>query len=164
LDDVMGNIRQALAAGGLTLATVLVAKGADVNSVGNYGGNRSTPLWWASRAVCNGAAEALELATLLVANGAGVNAVGAERARLLERGADVDAVGKWSTRSGSASGTPLRWAAEAVRDGAAGGTELAILLSSAGASLAESEKEEFQGIIDGVTGKRKSMHDEGPGL
>jgi len=92
-----------------------------------------------------------------VANGAGVNAVGAERARLLERGADVDAVGKWSTRSGRASGTPLRWAAEAVRDGKAREAELAILLSSAGACLAFSESDEFQGIIDGVTGKRKNV-------
>jgi len=72
-------------------------------------------LRWAARAVCGGAAGGLELATLLVEHGAGVNAVGPERVRLLERGADVDAVG---TCCGT-SGTPLQWAAEAVRDGRA---------------------------------------------
>jgi len=44
---------------------------------------------------------------------------------------------------------------QALRAGKAGGAELSILLSSAGACLAQSEKDEFQGIIDGVKGKKR---------
>jgi len=48
-----------------------------------------------------------------------------------------------------------------VRDGKADAPELARLLVSAGARLADDEKEEFHVIIDRVTGagKRKSMHE-----
>jgi hypothetical protein len=46
-----------------------------------------------------------------------------------------------------------------VRDGKAGAPLLARLLSSAGAQLAESERNKFQAIIDGVKGKRKHVDD-----
>ena len=65
----------------------------------------------------------------------------------MKKGADVNAVG---ADEGGIEGTPLRCAAAAVRAGTAGAPKLARLLISAGARLADSEKDVFQGIIDGV--------------
>ena len=54
-------------------------------------------------------------------------------------------------------GTPLRWAAAAVRADKPGAPDLVKLLRSAGATLAKFEKVEFQSFIDGGMGKRKNM-------
>jgi hypothetical protein len=111
--------------GGLELAELLVAKGADVKAAGSDGAkNDCTPLWWAARAVQQGKKEGgLELAELLVE-------------KLVEQGGDVNAVGRYYGRSG----TPLRLAAEAVRDGEADGPQLARVLISVGAKLADDER------------------------
>ena len=115
--------------GGLEVATLLVLMGANVNVVlstfmiiSDNNGNPSTfdfylstPLWWASRAVCDGRAGGLELATLLV-----------------QKGADVNAVGK---DEGGKEATPLLWAAQAVCGGKKDGLALLTLLIQHGADV-----------------------------
>ena len=65
-------------AGALKRATLLVAKGADVNAVGAAeadGGQGEPPLFWAAQAAAAGKAGGMELVTLLIENGADVNVV-----------------------------------------------------------------------------------------
>jgi cellulose biosynthesis protein BcsQ len=104
------------------LTQLLVEKGADVNAVGkDGGGNLSTPLWWAAKAVYRGTKGGLALAQLLV-----------------EKGADVNAVGE---DGDEAQGTPLWWATRAVHDGRVGGLDLAKLLIESGADRSSIDPE-----------------------
>jgi hypothetical protein len=87
----------------------------------DVGGHTGTPLWWAARRVldCTSTsaqtAGAVELATLLVQKGADVNAVG--------------------TEANGTDSTPLCWLALAVSDGRAGAAALARLLVEQGANV-----------------------------
>jgi len=135
------------------LAKLLMAKGAEINAAGklqrgNYVAKESMPLWWAVWAVCDGEPGGLEMTKLLVMAGADVNAVGHH-------------AGWRSPASPSGiAGTPIWLAAQGMRDGKVDAPELARLLISAGARLADDEKEEFQVIIDGVTGGvKRNMHE-----
>ena len=111
------------------LVAKLVEQGADVNAVGtDQNGYKSTPLWWAARAVFEWQysrwAGGLDLAMLLVNKGANVNAVSIHNA------AGSDGAGYKST--------PLWWAVRAVarcQDGSAGAAELATLRVEAGADV-----------------------------
>jgi hypothetical protein len=74
---------------------------------------------------------------------------------LVEKGGDVNAVGKFE--HGDNPSTPLCWAAQAVNAGTTDGTALVRLLVSTGAKLADTEKAEHQGTVDGVVGTRNKM-------
>ena len=105
------------------IAAKLVEQGADVNAVGtDQNGYKSTPLWWAAKAVFEWRysrwAGGLQLATLLVEKCADVNAAGSDGAGY--------------------KSTPLWWVVRAVarcQDGSAGAAELATLLVGAGADV-----------------------------
>ena len=87
-----------------------------------------TPLWWAARAVRDGEAGGVDLARLL-----------------MEKGADVNAVGK--ELGNEYKYTPLRFLAEAVKDSRDGAPELLRLFVSRGATLLPSERAEWQPYI-----------------
>ena len=125
-------------AGAADLAMLLVQKGADANAVGRLRDEGCTPLWWAALAACEQPewAGAVELATLLV-----------------EQGADVNTVGKvfGNSRFQGEKGTLLRLVAKQGKRG--GRPRLAAkavtrLLVSAGARLADDEKEWVKDVID----------------
>ena len=168
--------------GSMELVKLLVENGADVSAIIKVEGVEITILGMASGAVCEGREGGVELMKLLVANGADVNAVmkvegvdltplgmaleavfdgkegGVKLARLLvESGADVNAVTVFAytdeTKDDGTEGTPLMWAAKAMRDNRADDVkDLVRFLSSNRANLADGEKDEWQGIIDGVMG------------
>jgi|AntAceMinimDraft_5_1070358.scaffolds.fasta_scaffold04614_6 ankyrin repeat protein len=129
--------------GGVKLAKLLVENGADVNAV-NAGmkveGVILTPLGMALGVVSDGKEGGVKLARLLVESGADVNAVTVF--------AYTD-----ETKDDGTEGTPLMWAAKAMRDNRADDVkDLVRFLSSNRANLADGEKDEWQGIIDGVMG------------
>jgi ankyrin repeat protein len=146
------------AVGALELAKFLVDKRADVNAVSRfigYGVARCcTPLWWAALAVtdCEGGA-GLALAKLLVRNGADVNVVGPS---VGWEGLDPE---EYDAES-STDSTPMWRAVQAVKDGKEHGVALVQLLVSAGGKLADTEKAEWQSVVDDVIGtlvnRRKS--------
>mmetsp|Transcript_10510 Transcript_10510/g.25756 ORF Transcript_10510/g.25756 Transcript_10510/m.25756 type:complete len:703 (-) Transcript_10510:255-2363(-) len=125
----------------LDFAKVLIQSGADVNGVGegsDFEVGRCTPLWWAALAVSWGDAE-LGLAKLLVRNGADVNILGPPT--------DLNSQGGQS----SSEEFTLMWsAAKAVKNGKEHGAALVRLLLSAGGKLADTEKAEWQNVVDGV--------------